>query len=221
MDNISEKVALDEMNETPILKINLKCSCDDYQKVMQIVPQKYYDKIKLLKWYIIISVLYCVGTFPDLIKSISHHDYLFTSLSTTAYLFTIIIIYMYICFKKQRQPFTKALSKILIKHLSILYKDRTKDEIKKIIIPCELDFYETYIIKKTPSLKDVKKVDADKIIDLQLSFESPKIGYAKLKNIKVNDNYISFCTNCFIPKKQLNEIEKEQIDEILNELLQR
>jgi len=205
MDNISEKVALDEMNETPILKINFKCSCDDYQKVMQIVPRKYYDKIKLLKWYIIISVLYSIGTFPDLIKSISNHDYLFTSLSTTAYLFTIIIIYMYICFKRQRQPFTKPLSKILIKHLSILYKDRTKDEIKKIIIPCELDFYETYIIKKTPSLKDVKKVDADKIIDLQLSFESPKIEYAKLKNIKVNDNYISFCTNCFIPKKQLKQ----------------
>ena len=219
MDKTSEKVNLKVMNEILILKLNLKCSCDDYQKVMQIVPQKYYDKIKLLKWYIIISVLYSIGTFSDFIKSISNHNYLFTSLFTTVYLFTIIIIYMYICFKVQRQPFTKSFSKILLKHLSILYKGRTKDEIKKIVIPCELDFYETYIMKKTPSLKDVKKVDADKIIDLPLSFEGPKIEYSKLKNIKENDNYISFCTNCFIPKKQLNEIEKEQIDEILNELL--
>ena len=136
MDNISEKVNLKVMNEILILKLNLKCSCDDYQKVMQIVPQKYYDKIKLLKWYIIISILYSIGTFSDFIKSISNHKYSFTSLFTTVYLFTIIIIYMYICFKRQRQPFTKALSRILIKHLSILYKDRTKDEVTEIIIPC-------------------------------------------------------------------------------------
>jgi len=220
VNDINRKVVLEKDEEMPILKLSLKRSCADYQNVMQILPRKYYDKVNLLKWYIVISGLYIILTFSDFIKNVSNPDNLLSSLTTMVYLITIIIIYVYFCIKKQRQPFMKSLSKIFIKYLSILYRGRSINEIKRIIIPYELIFYETYITEKAPSLKDAKKVAADKIIDLPISVEGPKIKYSSLKNINENDNYISFNTIYFIAKKQLNENEKGQIDEILKELSQ-
>lgn len=219
MDDIRSENVL-EKEEAPLLKINLKCSYEDYQNSRKIISQKYYDKIKFLKWYIIFFFFYFVFSVPDYIQSISNHNHLFFLLYTIIYFMSMIIIYIFICFKSHRTPILNFLYNVFVKRLSMIYKNRSIEEIKKIIIPCELIFFETYMIRKTPSLEETKKVTADKVIDLPLTSESPKFIYSKLKNIKENDNYISFRANCFIPKNQLSKNEKEQIEEILNELTQ-
>lgn len=212
-----EKIEQEDLNmEERILDIKIKCSCEDYKNAMQIAPSKYTSNLYILKYVNYCSLFAIVITFLTFIQYIEKKDYFVPRLLLILYFITIVNIYHYHCYKSQRLPFMKGLSSLLLKHLTKFYKGRSKGEIKRMVIPCEIIFFETYLIKHTPSLEDIIQESPDKVIDLPLSVYSPPIKYSKLKNIKENDNYISFCKNCFIPKAQLNNIEKEQIIYILD-----
>jgi len=86
------------------------------------------------------------------------------------------------------------------------------------IIPCEYSFYETSVVKRSPSLESVQNIEPDKVIELPLSDEIT-IEYFRINNIKVNNKYIAFCHDCFIPIQQLSEEEKAQVNIIVDELL--
>jgi len=223
MDNMTKEVAEEvakENEEELVLTINLKCSCTDYRNALEVWKrEKKNARERGIKNFIIVYMISFVLIPIDILLDFVRSEYKIIGivLITICSIMTKDI-YTYLCYVYQRKPITHIFTKIFLKHLTKFYKGRPTHEIKKIIIPFEYSFYETYFIKKSPSLEAVKVTASDKVIELPLS-EEMKIEYSNIHNIKVSDNYIYICHECFIPMQQLSADVKTQINVIVEELL--
>ena len=178
------------------------------------------DYVNNFKRIYIISNIFCVLSFAIELPNFLMNKYIF-------FLWILIIFallqifqsyFLYYCMQR-KNLFSHIISKRVLPRLSTIYKDKHIKEIKTIIVPCRYNFYDTYFIKTTPSLEDAKVVLSSQIVDLPLTLDSQKIEYKLLTNLTENKISLSLCPGAFIPKKQLSEDEKVQLDTIKNKIL--
>ena len=216
---------MSNIKEEPIYTINLKYSCKDYRNAFEMVPDfiKNNNYKAVLKRITITSCCIIVALVLGLIFSFSYKsspsfELFFHILNIIIqYLLLIYIIllgllvYKWNCYKYEKVMYSPIVSKFFIKRISKFYKGRTIKEIRRIIIPCKIEFYDKYLIHTTPSLEDINKCSPEDIVGLPLTSSSNKIEYETLYQKKETNTCISFVPGVFIPKAQ---IEKESIIKI-------
>ena len=211
-----------DIDKAPILTVTLKCDYRDYIDAIEILPKKlnnsdYSNNLKIL---ITISTIFCISAFAIELPNFLMHKYLF--LFWLLLIFAVLQIFqfyfLYYCIQ-QKNVFAHIISKRVLPRLSNFYKGKHTKEIKTIIVPCRYDFYDTYFIKKTPTLEDAKGILAKEIVNLPLTMDSQKIEYKILTNLTENKDCLSLCPGAFIPKRQLSEGEKIQLKTVKNKIL--
>jgi len=219
----SEVDVILENPETPILTLNFKCSCSDYKNAARVLQKKFSGSfIEKADSINIISILMIILTllfWPTVLTKEYREREIFVIIFISLYVFSMIHFYIYYSCIHGQQPFVNIVLRIYLKRMSSIYQHHTAKEIKKIIIPCEYNFYTTYFTKKTPSVDETINVSVDKISELPLSIESGKIEYSKLNDFRQNNDYITFCPRCFIPKKYLNEEDKIKLAVIIKKII--
>jgi len=217
-----EDINKKNIDREPILTVDLKCDYKDYIDAIEVLPKKinnseYLNNLKILTT---ISTLFCILVFAIELPNFLMHKYMF--FFWMLLLFSVYQIFqfyfLYYCIQR-KNIFAHFISKWILPRLSTLYKDKHRKEIKNIIVPCRYDFYDSYFIKITPSPEDVKGIPAKEIVNLPLTKDSPKIVYKFLTNLTENKVCLSLCFGAFIPKKQLSEEEKVQLDVVKNKIL--
>ena len=218
----SEVDVILENPETPILTLNFKCSCSDYRNAMQVLQKKFSGSyIERLELTNIIAIFFVIMSVIVLLPKFLKNENNLILIKLVIFICIILIIHFYIYYSciHGQQPFINIVSRIFLKRMSSIYRHHTVKEIKKIVIPCEYNFYTTYFTKKTPSVDETINVSVDKISELPLSIESGKIEYSKLNDFRQNNDYITFCPRCFIPKKYLNEEDKIKLAVIIKKII--
>jgi len=221
LDNLDIEEIL-ESPEEPILTLNFKCNSDDYRSSQEMWSGRFNivstRRIRVRAFFLI---LFCV--FIALFASpygINYSKYYhFVILATIISIITISInIYIVYCCKRKYTYILHILTGIHIRSFSNVYENRTRREIKKIILPCEFKFYDTYFIKTIPTPEVMYKTTAEKIVDLPLTTLWPPVDYSAIGEIYENKKTITFFQRIFIPKDQLSENEKQKLDLILNKI---
>jgi len=220
MDDIKEKIIL-ENPEEPILTLNFKCNSNDYRYSEEIWPKQYGKAViyNLTKrtLAIIISCIFLILLYSKYGLNYSKFNVSIAFIITIAAIKVIKNIYFIICCMRKYTYSMHIVTGRRIRSLALVYQNRTIEEIKKIIIPCQYRFYDTYFIKTIPLPETMYKTAAEKIVDLPLILDTP-VDYSLIEHIYENRKCITFLSRIFFPKNQLSKYEKQQLDLILDKI---
>jgi len=223
---------MSNIKEEPIYTIKLNYSCKDYRNAFEMAPDYFRNssyKAALKKTTISICFsmtilvlgliyLYFYKSKPSL-EAFFHISNLLIQYLLIIYIILLVFaIYKWSCYKHQKVMYSPIVSFFYIKRMSDFYKGRTMKEIKKIIIPCEIKFYDTYLIQTTPSLEAVNKCSSEEILRISLTSSSNKIIYKTLYQKNETNTCISFVPGVFIPKNQIMNENILKINDIIGSL---
>jgi len=221
LDNLDVEEIL-ESPEEPILTLNFKCNSDDYRSSEEMWSGRFNmlstRRIRV-NAFLLISFCVFIALFVSPYGINYSKYYYFVIVATIVSIITIgFNIYIIYCCKHEYTYYMHILTGRRIRSFSDVYENRTRREIKKIIIPFQFKFYETYFTKEIPTPSVMYKTTAEKIVDLPVTTFWPPVDYSLIKNISENKKTITFFQRLFIPKDQLSENEKQQLDLILNKI---
>ena len=220
LDNLNVEEIL-ESPEEPILTLDFKCSSDDYRDSEEmwsgLVNISSTSRIRLDSFLMILACVFVALCYSPYGFYYSKYYYVVGAAVIFSIMTVIFNIYIIYCCKRKYSYFMHILTGRSIKSATLVYENRTKREIKKIIIPCKYRFYKTYFIKTSPSFEIMCETSAEKIVNVPLTSDIP-IEYSSIKYIAENKKSIILFQRIFFPKDQLNENEKQKLDLILNKI---
>lgn len=213
---------MDINKKEPILKLSLNCKYEDYEELIKMLfVKKKSTKLSIFLIILnIISITIVLFEITIFVISLLNNEiwalYEILLMFVACFLLIYISIYGWRCYKNEKIFCGFIFNKLLLKTQSFLFWGRSIKEMRKMVIPFTISFYDTYLIKTGVSVKDAKQVSAERISTLPITSTINKIEYKLLKHIKENNNCISFCIGIFIPKVHLDEIEKEKLELVKN-----
>jgi len=209
-----------ESPEEPILTLNFKCNSDDYRSSEEMWSERFTiaSTVKMrihADFIILICVLVTLYAY-----GLNYSKYYYF-VGMTVFFSIIVVSFNFYVIHACRQQYSYLMhirTRRRIRSFSSVYENRTIREIKRIILPCEFKFYNTYFTKKIPTPDVMFKTTAEKIVDLPLTTFWPPIDYCAIEIIYENKKTITFFQRVFIPKDQLSEEETRQLDLIINKI---